>query len=184
MEDLISVVDRYTGKKMQLAPALARDSIEHGSAVQTVPANFVAAEQWRDDLRAKIFAEAVQRGNEADIGPFCEFERWCATQGLHALPVLVEDVTRYLLSLLRDAAPKHEGTVKLYAIERIHLLSAHPPRDLSRQVLASLFRAIEFAKLRIPTKMGLTEEMDQVAARKALEMFPTGSVPKSYSDVA
>jgi hypothetical protein len=131
MQDVITVVDRYTGKVLHLAQEHARDQIAQGTAVETVPSDVSAAEEWRADLRERVMAEAVQRGIQKDIAPFEEYESWCATQGLHALPVKVEDVVLYLLCLLRDGAPKHELSVKAYGLERIHTLANHPPRQLA-----------------------------------------------------
>ncbi|MDE5460195.1 hypothetical protein [Bradyrhizobium sp. CSS354] len=181
MQNEITVVDRYTGKTLHLPRTHAMDRIQQGTAVETVPADVSAAEEWRDDLRARIFAETVERGNEQDIAPFQEFERWCATQGLHALPVKVECVTLFLLSLMRDGAPKHELSPRAYGIERIHALANHPPRQLAKQVLNSVFRALEFAKLEIGSLMGLVEDRELQAARTALGLFPNGEIPKQYT---
>jgi hypothetical protein len=49
------------------------------------------------------------------------------------------------------------------------------------QVLNGLFRALDFAKLELPQVMGLVEDRERQAARKALEMFPDGQIPKRYT---
>lgn len=183
MHDLIAVVDRYTGKILNFSQEHARDQIAQGTAVETVPSDVSAAERWRADLRAKVMAEVVQRQIEKDIAPFEEYENWCATQGRHALPAKVEDVTLYLLSLLRDGAAKYELSVRAYSLQRIHDLANHPPPRLGKAVLHNLFRALEFAKLKLGSLIGRIEDADQIAARKALEMFPSGNVPKRYSDI-
>ncbi len=107
-----------------------------------------------------------------------EYEGWCASPEPASLPVKVEDVTSYLLCL-REGVPKHELTMRAYGLERIHVLADHPPRQLAKQVLSNLLRALQVPSW-VSNVMGMVEDREQQAARKALEMFPSGDVPKRY----
>ncbi len=55
-----------------------------------------------------------------------------------------------------------------------------PPRQLSKQVLTNISRALEFASS-IKNLMGMVEDLEQQAARKASELFPTEEIPKQYT---
>lgn len=154
-----------------------------GDVIETIPADDPErARQWVIDLRERVMFEAHQRGLFNDIPGFEEYKAWCTVRGFPELPITVEALTLYLLGLLDSDIPMHEIIPRAYSLDRIQGLTGHPPRHLSKLALASVNRAIMYAKTKLAVP-GLNDLAAQ-APRKALEMFPDGAIPMHWTDVA
>ena len=171
----ITVMDVRTGNISDLGHDDARGQISRGDVIETVPSDPHRAKLWIAELRREVMIEATRRGFASDIPAFEEYEAWCAGRNVHALPVRTGDLVLFLLGMAASGVLKHVQSERARSIDRIHSMTNHLPRHLSRHGMDNYSRAIKFAKAELRDVP--LAEVEERAARKALEMFPDGVVP-------
>lgn len=134
-------------------------------------------------LRAGVTARARTTSQIQDIPAFEEYETWCATRGLCALPANTNDLTLYLLELAASGTLKHILLGKARSIYRINLmLNQVALRRLEPNASNACLRAIDFARISLQRKR--FGDGDYESAREAIKMFPDGKIPMRWEQNA